>query len=63
MRVTSAEANIRAVKEAFASHRVAEMVVSDNRPQVSAEIFRVYSQEDNFTHITSRPQYPQENGE
>ena len=57
MRVTSAEANIRA------SHRVEEMVVSDNRPHVSAEIFRVYSQENNFTHITSRPRYPQTNRE
>ncbi|KAL0190869.1 hypothetical protein M9458_013567 [Cirrhinus mrigala] len=56
LRVTSAEATVHAVKEAFAHHGYPETVVSDNGPQLFAE-------ESCFTHVMSSPRYPQANGE
>ncbi|KAL0150323.1 hypothetical protein M9458_054431, partial [Cirrhinus mrigala] len=63
LRVTSAEATVRAVKEAFAHHGYPETVVSDNGPQFSSETFRLFAEESCFTHVTSSPRYPQANGE
>lgn len=63
LRVTSSEATVRAVKEAFSRHGYPETVVSDNVPQFSSETFRTFAQESGFTHVTSSPRYPQANGE
>ncbi|KAK7930380.1 hypothetical protein WMY93_006775 [Mugilogobius chulae] len=55
LRHTSAEVTIKAVKETFARHGVAETVVSDNGPQFSSEQFRQFAKEYQFTHVTSSP--------
>lgn len=60
---TLAEDVIRAVKETFARHGSAEIVVSDNGPQFSAQQFYQFAKDYQFTHITSSPRYPQANGE
>ena len=45
LRVTSSEATVRAVKEAFAHHGYPETVVSNNGPQFSSETFRTFAKE------------------
>lgn len=54
---------IAALKEAFSCHEIPYTVVPDNGPQYSCELFRDFSTEYGFTHITSSPRYPQANGE
>ena len=63
LKSTSAEVTIRAIKEVFARHGTAELVISDNGPQFSSSVFREFAKENNFIHITSSPRYPQANGE
>lgn len=63
LRVTSSEATVRAVKEAFAHHGYPETVMSDNRPQFSSETFRTFAKQSCFAHVTSSPRNPQANGE
>lgn len=55
--------HIAALKDAFSHHGIPETVVSDNGPQYSCELFRDFSTEYGFVHITSSPRYPQANGE
>ena len=54
---------IMAVKGIFAVHGIPDTVVSDNGPQFSAYQFKEFSDQYQFTHITSSPRYPQANGE
>lgn len=63
LKSTLAEVTIRAIKEVFARHGTAEFVISDNGPQFSSSVFREFAKENNFTHITGSPHYPQANGE
>ena len=63
LKSTLAEVTIRAIKEVFARHGTAELVISDNGPQFSSSVFREFAKENNFIHITSSPRYPQAHGE
>ena len=60
---TSAEEVIRHTKSIFARHGIPEVVVSDNGPQYSAEVYKTFAKEYQFTHVTSSPYHPQSNGE
>lgn len=62
LRVTSSEATVCAVNEAFAHHGYPEIVVSDNGPQFSSETCRT-AKVSCFAHVTSSHRYPQVNGE
>lgn len=46
----------------FAGHGIPELV-SDNRPQFSAELYAEFARQYGFEHITSSPNHPQCNGE
>ena len=50
-------------KSIFARHGIPEVVISDNGPQYTAEVYRQFAKEYNFQHLTSSPYYPQGNGE
>ena len=54
---------IKALKEAFATHGIPDVIMSDNGPQYSAEAFRQFAAAYRFTHVTSSPKLPQANGE
>ena len=60
---TSSDAIITHLKSIFARHGIPQVVVSDNGPQYSSEMFRKFASEYSFTHVTSSPKYPQSNGE
>ena len=47
----------------FARHGIPEVVVSDNGPQFSAELYAEFARQYGFKHITSSPYHPQCNGE
>ena len=47
----------------FARHGIPEVVVNDNGPQFSAELYAEFAQQYGFEHITSSPYHPQCNGE
>ena len=51
------------MKSIYARHGIPEVLVSDNGPQFSAEIFTQFAQNFDFQHQTSSPNYPQGNGE
>ena len=63
LNIATANIVIAALKEAFSRHGIPEIIVSDNGPQYSSELFREFSKEYRFTHTTSSPRYPQANGE
>ena len=54
---------IRHAKSTFTRHGIPEVVISDNGPQFSTDSFRCFSEEYQFTHITSSPYHPRGNGE
>ena len=67
---TTAEEVINHKKSIFAGHGISEVVVSDNGPQFSAEVYAEFALTYQFMHITSSPlnitsssYYPQNNGE
>ena len=60
---TTAEEVINHTKSIFARHRIPKVVVSDNGPQCSAEVYAEFAQEYQFMHITSSPYYVQSNRE
>ena len=53
---------IRKLKAHFARQGIPDVVISDNGPQSSSREFKKFSQNWEFTHITSSPGYPQSNG-
>ncbi|XP_056114034.1 uncharacterized protein K02A2.6-like [Rhinichthys klamathensis goyatoka] len=63
LHIASANTVIAALKEAFSRQGIPDTVVSDNGSQYCCEMFRDFSTEYGFTHITSSPRYPQANGE
>ena len=60
---TTAEDVILHTKSIYARHGIPEVVVSNNGPQYSAEVYARFAREYQFEHITSSPHYPQINGE
>ena len=61
-RSTAGEVILR-LKSIFARHGLPEVVVSDNGPQYSSELFEQFAEDYQFEHITSSPYFPQANGE
>ena len=61
-RTTSEEVILR-TKGIFARHGIPEVVVSDNGPQYSSEVYAAFARQFQFEHVTSSPHYPQSNGE
>ena len=47
----------------FARHGIPEVVVSDSGPQYSAEAYKTFAKDYQFTYVTSSPYHPQSNGE
>lgn len=60
---TTSEAVIDHIKSIFARHVKHEVVLSDNGPQFASEIFRQFTRDWGFSHVTSSPHFPQSNGE
>ena len=52
---------VQHLQSIFACHGIPETVVSDNGPQYSAALFKSFSEQYGFTHVTSSPKYPQAN--
>ena len=46
----------------FATHGIPEKLLTDNGRQFVSREFKLFSQERNFTHLTSSPYYPKSNG-
>ncbi|KAF2878627.1 hypothetical protein ILUMI_27549 [Ignelater luminosus] len=59
---TSSNQVIVHLKSIFARHGIPDVVMSDNGPQFTSKLFKKFSQEWEFQHITSSPLYPQSNG-
>ena len=47
----------------FGRHNIPKIVVGDNRPQYLSDLYATFSRKYAYEHVTSSPQYPQENGE
>ena len=63
LKITDSEAIVSHLKSFFARHGIPETFITDNGPQYISDIFRKFSVEWGFTHITSSPRFPQSNGE
>ena len=59
----SSGAVIHKLKLIFATHGIPEVIISDNGPQFQSQEFREFAREYDFQHRTSRPGFPQANGE
>ena len=59
----STGAVIKHMKSIFARHGIPREVVSDNGPQYSLREFAKFFRHYGFVYCTSRPKYPQFNGE
>ena len=60
---TSSECVINHIRSIFSRYGIPEILVSDNGPQYSSDLFKQFAKSYGFTHITSSPLYPQANGE
>ena len=52
---------VQHLKSIFVCQGIPETVISDNGPQYSAALFKSFSEQYGFTHVTSSPKYPQAN--
>ena len=50
------------MKKFFSRLGIPETLRSDNGPQYTALVFKEFSQEWNFKHVTSSPEYRKSNG-
>ena len=50
------------MKNYFSRLGIPETLRSDNGSQYTALVFKEFSQEWNFKHVTSSPEYPKSNG-
>jgi hypothetical protein len=62
MSSTTSSATIRELERIFSDFGVPETLVSDNGPQFGSAEFRVFSRQQQFSHVTSSPFYPESNG-
>ena len=51
------------LKSIFARHGIPEVLMSDNGPQFSGQVFAGFAASYGFRHVTSSPRFPQSNGE
>ena len=59
----SSNDTINLLKLIFAQHGIPQEVRSDNGPQFSSSVFKKFSEEYSFVHVTNSPRYPASNGE
>ena len=59
---TTASIVIKHMKSIFARHGIPETLMSDNGTQYTSSLFKKFTEEWGFNHITSSPTYPQSNG-
>jgi len=59
---TTSVAVIKATQRQFARHGIPVKVITDNGPQFASIEYKKFSQEWEFTHITSSPRHPASNG-
>ena len=59
----TAEQVIEHSKSIFARHGIPEVVISDNGPQYSSQLYSEFAKSYQFQHVTSSPYFPQSNGE
>ena len=62
-KTTKSSEVIRALKPSFARHGIPEQVRSDNGPQYNSMTAQLSHFAKQFQHVTSRPRFPQSNGE
>ena len=62
-KTTKSHEVIRALKAIFARHGIPEELRSDNGPQYASAEFTHFAKEWGFRQTTSRPRFPQSNGE
>ena len=60
---TTSRCVISHMSSIFTRYGIPELIVSDNGPLYSSEIFKEFARNYGFEHITSSPHYPQANGE
>ena len=53
---------IQKLKEQFARHGIPDTVFTDNGPQFTSNLFKVFAKDYGFKHKTSSPTYPNSNG-
>ena len=53
---------VKKMKKMFSRLGIPETLRSDNGPQYIAQVFKEFSKEWNFKHVTSSPEYPKSNG-
>ncbi|CAK1583539.1 unnamed protein product [Parnassius mnemosyne] len=63
LQCTTSPSIIETLKNIFCRQGIPNVVMSDCGPQFSSSLFRQFSLEWNFKHITSSPRYPQSNGQ
>lgn len=63
LKIATAGTVVDTLKEVFSRHGIPEIIVSDNGPQYSSELFTEFAKEYGFTHTTSSRGYPQTKGE
>ena len=53
---------VKKMKKIFSRLGIPETLRSDNGPQYTVLVFKEFSKEWNFKHVTSSPEYPKSNG-
>ena len=53
---------VKKMKKMFSRLGIPETLRSDNGPQYTVLVFKEFSKEWNFKHVTSSPEYPKSNG-
>ena len=59
----TSDAVINLLTNIFLTDGILDIVMSDNGPQFSADLFHQFAEEYGFVHVISSPRYPQANGD
>jgi len=62
LQCTKSNEVIMCCKSQFARHGIPDILISDNGPQFSGDMFKLFANEYQFEHRTSSPYFPQSNG-